>query len=71
MTWEVSGGRLTYQIALEEDEGGGLRWHCTCADTVFRAEAEGRFCKHVRGLLLIGSSPETVDRLQPRARICA
>jgi hypothetical protein len=51
MIWEVSGGRLPYQIALERDEAGNLRVHCTCADAVFRCEAEGRFCKHVHGLL--------------------
>ncbi|HEV3261028.1 MAG TPA: hypothetical protein VG013_29525 [Gemmataceae bacterium] len=54
MLWEVSGGRLPYQIALERDEAGNLRLHCTCADAVFRAEAEGRFCKHVHGLLQCG-----------------
>jgi hypothetical protein len=51
MIWEVSGGRLSYQIALERDEAGSLRVHCTCADAVFRCETEGRFCKHVHGLL--------------------
>ncbi len=51
MIWEVSGGRLAYQIALERDEGGNLRVHCTCADAIFRCESEGRFCKHVHGLL--------------------
>ena len=54
MLWEVSGGRLPYQIALERDEAGNLRLHCTCADAIFRAEAEGRFCKHVHGLLQCG-----------------
>jgi hypothetical protein len=39
---------------LERDEAGNLRLHCTCADAVFRAEEDGRFCKHVRGLLQIG-----------------
>src|SRR5262245_40610707 len=51
MTWEVQGGRLPYQIAVEREENGSLRVHCTCADAVFRAEGEGRFCKHVRGFL--------------------
>jgi hypothetical protein len=51
LIWEVSGGRLPYQIALERDEHGSLRVHCTCADAIFRCEAEGRFCKHVHGLL--------------------
>lgn len=54
MSWEVSGGRVPYQIHLERDEAGTLRLHCTCADAVFRAEEEGRFCKHVRGLFQIG-----------------
>jgi hypothetical protein len=72
MLWEVVGGRLTYQIALEEDEAGKLHLHCTCADAVFRAEAEGRFCKHVRGLLEFGlSSPDAVPQPQPCARIGA
>jgi hypothetical protein len=55
MLWEVSGGRLHYQVALERDEAGSLRLHCSCADAVFRGEAEGRPCKHVRGLLEIGT----------------
>jgi hypothetical protein len=51
LLWEVSGGRLRYQIALEKQETGTLQLHCTCADAIYRAESEGRFCKHVRGLL--------------------
>jgi hypothetical protein len=51
LIWKVSGGRMPYQLALERDEKGNLRLHCTCADAVFRAEAEGRFCKHARGLV--------------------
>jgi hypothetical protein len=54
MYWEVSGGRMLYQIALERDEAGNLRMHCSCADAIFRAEEEGRFCKHVHGLLQAG-----------------
>src|SRR5437016_5216910 len=54
MTWEVSGGRLPYQIAIERHEAGDLRIYCTCADAVFRAENEGRFCKHVTGFLRVG-----------------
>jgi hypothetical protein len=51
-SWEVSGGRLTYQVALERDEGGRLHWHCSCADAVYRGELKpGHVCKHVRGLL--------------------
>jgi hypothetical protein len=59
MLWEVSGGRLHYQIALERDETGGLRLHCSCADAIFRCESEGRVCKHVRGLLDIGRRDQT------------
>lgn len=51
LQWEVSGGRAVYQIDLERDEKRNLRLHCTCADAMFRAEDEGRFCKHVHGLL--------------------
>ena len=58
MTWEVTGGRMPYQIALERSETGTLGIHCTCADAVFRAEDEGRFCKHVRGLLRIGRTDD-------------
>jgi hypothetical protein len=55
LLWEVFGGRLTYQVALEREVGGGLRWHCTCADAVYRGEevADHR-CKHVRGLVALG-----------------
>lgn len=49
--WEVLGGRMPYQIALEHDEADRFIWHCTCADAVYRAEDEGRVCKHIRGLL--------------------
>ena len=58
MTWNVDGGRLIYQIALERQESGGLRWHCTCADAVYRGEQEGHVCKHVRGLQSVGRSEE-------------
>ena len=58
MSWEVTGGRMPYQIALERSEDGNLCIHCTCADAIFRADEEGRFCKHVHGLLQIGRSPE-------------
>jgi hypothetical protein len=66
LLWEVYGGRLTYQIAVERDAGGGLTWHCTCADHVYRHEdAAGFQCKHVRALrargrfhhVLIGTDP--------------
>ena len=52
MTWEVTGGRTPYQIALERVEPGRLKWHCTCADATYRGEQDPRHdCKHVTGLL--------------------
>jgi hypothetical protein len=51
MTWDVQGGRLQYQIAVEREAGGRLRCHCTCADAIYRAENEGRHCKHVNAFL--------------------
>jgi SWIM zinc finger len=56
LQWEVSGGRLGYQIAIERDEVGNLTPHCTCADSIFRAEEEGRLCKHIRALLDLETS---------------
>jgi hypothetical protein len=53
-TWEVIGGRMPYQIALERDDAGRHAWHCTCADAVYKAEEQGRVCKHVQGLLDFG-----------------
>lgn len=61
--WEVSGGRSGYQIALERDPAGNLRLHCTCADAVFRAEEQGRFCKHVHGLLQLGQQAHNCARV--------
>jgi hypothetical protein len=54
LLWEVVGGREPYQIALERDESGDLRWHCTCADAVYRGEDAPHLCKHVRGLQQLG-----------------
>jgi hypothetical protein len=54
LLWEVFGGRSTYQIALEREPTGGLRWHCTCADAVYRGESGPHTCKHVRGLQALG-----------------
>jgi hypothetical protein len=65
MTWEVEGGRLVYQIAIERQANGRLRCHCTCADAVFRAEAEGRYCKHVRGFLAWGQPRQATDEAGP------
>ncbi len=67
--WEVRGGRMLYQIVLEQVAAGRLRFHCSCADAIFRAETEGRFCKHIRGLLHLGALGDpAVDQLEPRAR---
>src|SRR5947209_4582583 len=54
LLWEVQGGREDYQVALERQDDGVLRWHCTCADHSYRSETEGKVCKHVRGLLALG-----------------
>jgi hypothetical protein len=55
LTWQVEGGRLPYQIAVERQEAGQLRIHCTCADAVFRGELKpDHFCKHIRGFLQSG-----------------
>lgn len=52
MTWEVTGGRAPYQLALERTERGDTRWHCTCADYEFRGDDDPRYrCKHVSGLV--------------------
>jgi hypothetical protein len=51
MAWEVAGGRLPYQIALERTAAGRLVWHCSCADAVYRGEDDPKHrCKHVQGL---------------------
>jgi len=52
MTWEVSGGRLSYQIALERTRSSKLTWHCTCADAIYRGDGHPHHvCKHVQGLI--------------------
>jgi hypothetical protein len=52
MTWEVSGGRLPYQIALERKSSGRIKWHCTCADAIYRGDASpAHVCKHIQGLI--------------------
>ena len=57
LLWEVDGGRMTYQIAVERETNGGLRWHCTCADAVYRGEDFPDYqCKHVRALRSRGRS---------------
>jgi hypothetical protein len=62
LLWHVAGGRMGYQIALERDDNGNLQLHCTCADAVFRAEPENRFCKHVRGLLEFNRGDSSSER---------
>jgi hypothetical protein len=57
LIWDVMGGRDIYQIALERRADGKLRWHCTCADAVFRGERAPHVCKHVRGLQAVGRLP--------------
>jgi hypothetical protein len=54
LMWDVYGGRQEYQIALERETTGKLRWHCTCADAVYRGEEAPHTCKHVRGLREVG-----------------
>ena len=54
LLWDVLGGRSRYQIALERETTGGLRWHCTCADAVYRGETRAHSCKHVRGIQALG-----------------
>jgi hypothetical protein len=70
MTWEVTGGRQSYQLALERDYRGDLRCHCTCADAIFRSGLEeDHLCKHVRGLVeLVRLLGETILPGQPRPR---
>ena len=66
MTWDVLGGREPYQIALERLATGAGRWHCSCADAVYRGEDHpDHLCKHVRGLL------ETFPVASARASIAA
>jgi hypothetical protein len=57
LLWDVLGGRDIYQIVLERQASGGLVWHCTCADAVYRGEKQPHVCKHVRGLQAQGRQP--------------
>jgi hypothetical protein len=57
LLWEVDGGRLPYQIALEREDNGQLCYHCTCADAIYRGENQPHTCKHVHGLLALGRTP--------------
>lgn len=60
--WEVAGGRLPYQIAVERVGTDKLVWHCSCADAVYRGDDGTHQCKHVAGLL------ECLDTLTGSAR---
>jgi hypothetical protein len=61
MTWDVVGGRMPYQIALERAEKGDLRIWCTCADAVYRGDQPGHRCKHVEGFLQAGLQLPAAD----------
>jgi hypothetical protein len=54
LAWEVLGGRQPYQIALEREDDGRCRWHCTCADAIYRGSDGPHLCKHVHALLRLG-----------------
>lgn len=58
MVWDVVGGRLPYQIAVERI-GKATRWHCTCADAIYREDEPHHRCKHVRGLV------DTLEAVSP------
>jgi hypothetical protein len=62
LLWEVAGGRMPYQIVLERSDRGELRWHCTCADAVYRGENAPHVCKHVRGLQALGREPSEAPK---------
>jgi hypothetical protein len=57
LLWDVMGGRDIYQVALERLANGQVRWHCTCADAIYRGERRPHVCKHVRGLQGLGREP--------------
>ena len=61
LSCEVFGGRMSYKVDLERRESGSLRWHCTCADAVYRGENLGRPCKHIKALMALG---------RPRQDVC-
>jgi hypothetical protein len=67
LLWEVSGGRMPYQIAVARDEAGAVHLHCTCADAIYRAEEQGRYCKHVEGLLEVCRVTAACAAAQPPA----
>jgi hypothetical protein len=70
MTWDVTGGRMPYQIAAERTETGELDWHCTCADAVYRGDRDPKHCcKHVHGLLQ--TMPTVLDPVAKRSTAAA
>src|SRR4051812_38600298 len=70
LMWEVAGGRTAYQIVLERGGRGELRWHCTCADAVYRGENAPHVCKHVRGLQALGRPPAPAEPPAPTPPNC-
>ena len=50
LLWEVGGGRMLYQVALERQENDQMTWHCTCADATYRGSFTNHQCKHVQAL---------------------
>ncbi len=66
MTWDVLGGRETYQIALERTPGGEHVWHCSCPDAIYREQDRlAHRCKHVRGLMSLCETIGTPVRRLP------
>ncbi len=54
LLWEVAGGRMSYQVALERQDNGKPAWHCTCADAIYRGSFTRHQCKHITALQAIG-----------------
>ncbi len=66
MTWEVTGGRQPYALALERRAGNEFLWHCSCADAVYRGEDDpNHVCKHVAGLMDCTPTVPRVRRAKP------
>ncbi len=57
LLWDVVGGRMGYQVALERQENGRLSWHCTCADAIYRGSFTNHLCKHIQGVKALGRGP--------------
>ncbi len=41
---------VIYGVNLNKYGEATLGWHCTCPDFEFRAQAEGRVCKHIQAV---------------------